>query len=83
MIGEKPRWFWTLWTVSWKYISPLVLIFVIIATILIGGGELSVNGIDYPGWAHGIGWLIALIPIGLIVGCGIAQMIIYKYDWVG
>ena len=34
------------------------------------------------GWAHGIGWIIALIPIGLIIGCAIYQMVIYKYDWV-
>ena len=82
MIDKKPRWFWKMWTISWKYISPLVLICVIIATMLIQGKELSVNRITYPGWAHGIGWIITCIPFGLIIGCAINQMFIYKFDWV-
>jgi hypothetical protein len=26
MIGKKPRWFWMIWIVAWKFITPLVLI---------------------------------------------------------
>ncbi len=82
MIGKKPRWFWKMWTISWKFICPIVLISVIIATMVIKGKELSVNRIIYPGWAHGIGWVITCIPLALIVGCAIAQMFIMDFDWV-
>ncbi len=103
MIGRKPRWMWKMWTISWKYISPIVLLVrptsdtchtrprgdlfgsfkaVIIATIIIKGKELSVNRITYPAWAHGIGWVIVVIPFIMIVGCAIGQAIIHKYNWV-
>ena len=26
MIGKKPKWFWMMWKISWKFICPAVLI---------------------------------------------------------
>lgn len=33
MIGPKPKWFWKIWTISWKFISPIVLIVLIVLNI--------------------------------------------------
>ena len=26
MVGPKPKWFWMIWKIAWKFICPLVLI---------------------------------------------------------
>jgi hypothetical protein len=83
MIGKKPAWFWMIWKISWKFICPTAILLVIIATAVFGSNELIVNNVKYPGWAHGIGYIVSAIPILIIIGCAIMQAIKYKFDWVG
>ena len=82
MIGKKPNWFWMIWKILWKFVCPIAILLVIIATAVFGSNELVVNNIKFPAWAHGIGYVVSAIPILIIIGCGIYQTIIYKFNWV-
>ncbi len=55
---------------------------IVIATAIVDDGKLSLRGKDYPGWSIAIGWVIAMIPIAIIIGCAVAQAYIYKFNWV-
>ena len=35
MIGQKPRWFWLIWKISWLFITPGVLVVIKIFFIVI------------------------------------------------
>jgi len=67
MTGNRPC-IW--WKICWKYISPVV----ILATFLYGVIQwdgVKYGSYTYPGWAEGIGWVMAgmsmiCIPIGMI-----------------
>ncbi|XP_052869336.1 sodium- and chloride-dependent glycine transporter 2-like [Anopheles cruzii] len=52
MIDRKVERFWVL---SWKYVTPVVLIFIFFTTIAYNT-EVSYNGLAYPRWAIGVGW---------------------------
>lgn len=66
MIGYRPsRW----WYLCWKFFAPVI----IFATFLYGvadWGGIKFGSYTYPGWAEGVGWLLAFssmvcIPIGM------------------
>uniref|UniRef100_A0A182TXD0 Transporter n=1 Tax=Anopheles melas TaxID=34690 RepID=A0A182TXD0_9DIPT len=59
MIDRKVERFWI---VSWKYITPIVLTFIFITTIVYNT-EVSYNGLSYPRWAIGVGWASCLVSI--------------------
>lgn len=82
MVGPKPKWFWTLATVSWKFICPLMLGIILILTIAFPGEQLAVNKIVLPRWANAIGWVIVAFPLSLIVGFAAYQYYLNKHDWV-
>lgn len=44
--------------------------------------ELNIRGITYPLGAKVVGWIISLIPLGILIYFGVKQAIEYKYDWV-
>lgn len=44
--------------------------------------ELNIRGITYPLGAKVVGWIISLIPLGILVYFGVKQAIAYNYDWV-
>lgn len=75
MIGEKLH-FW--WPLCWKYITPTILSFIFITTIVFNT-RVSYNGIDYPDWAIGIGWCSCLISMLCIP----AYMIYYLFSKKG
>jgi len=81
MIGKKPRWFWMIWIVAWKFITPLVLIAITVTTIILGDSPGTVNGVAFPPFAIGIGWVIVAIPFSLLIGCAIAQAYIHRHNW--
>ncbi|XP_051173790.1 sodium- and chloride-dependent glycine transporter 1-like [Leptopilina boulardi] len=64
MIGEKLH-FW--WPLCWKYITPSILSFIFITTIIFNT-RVSYNGIEYPEWAIGLGWGSCLISMICIPG---------------
>ncbi|EDW65047.1 sodium- and chloride-dependent glycine transporter 1 [Drosophila virilis] len=53
MLGQRPSLFWK---ISWKYISPVVLIFILL-TSTIFMRQITYNGVEYPYWAVILGWL--------------------------
>ncbi|KAL7741144.1 hypothetical protein ACLKA6_018170 [Drosophila palustris] len=64
MLGRRPSLFWK---ISWKYIAPIVLIFVLFTSIVFIR-TITYNGIAYPQWAIAIGWLsfassVVFIPL--------------------
>lgn len=81
MVGEKPKWFWIIFQISWKGITPVVLFILILLSYLPDSATgiekipLSVDGKGYPGYAEkGIGSIIEFAPITIILGCMIYQL---------
>ncbi|XP_077996327.1 sodium-dependent serotonin transporter-like [Glandiceps talaboti] len=72
MLGFKPGIFWT---ICWRFISPIFLLFIIIMTI-ITWRPLEFQGYIYPTWSIGIGWLMALSSIILIPIYAVYRIII-------
>ncbi|XP_034097306.1 sodium- and chloride-dependent glycine transporter 1 [Drosophila albomicans] len=67
MLGKRPALFWK---IAWKYITPIVLTFVLFTSIIFLR-KITYNGIEYPTWAVAIGWLsfvssIILIPLYVV-----------------
>ncbi|XP_021703364.1 sodium- and chloride-dependent glycine transporter 1 [Aedes aegypti] len=44
------------WIVSWKFITPAILSFIFVTTILYNT-EVTYNGVRYPKWAIAVGWM--------------------------
>ena len=82
MVGTKPQWFWKIWVVLWKIICPLVLLAIMVATLIMPSGELSLRGIKYPFYAKVIGWIIAWLPTLIIIVFAIYKCFSYEFDWV-
>lgn len=59
MIGNTvPKW----WLICWKYITPTILSFIFVTTILFNT-ELTYNGMEYPRWLIAVGWSSCLVSI--------------------
>ena len=71
MVGRKPHlWF----RICWKYISPLVICFILLFTF-INHEPVTYNGVQYPGWAIVVGWLMALVSIAAIPVVGTVMVL--------
>ncbi|XP_019564348.2 sodium- and chloride-dependent glycine transporter 1 [Aedes albopictus] len=44
------------WILSWKFVTPTILTFIFITTILYNT-EATYNGVRYPKWAIAVGWM--------------------------
>ncbi|XP_041052104.1 sodium- and chloride-dependent neutral and basic amino acid transporter B(0+)-like [Carcharodon carcharias] len=71
MIGEKKWLFWLWWRMCWIFISPVLLVVVLIWS-LVTFAVPTYGPIPYPGWAIALGWCmitfcIIWIPIVAIV----------------
>ncbi|XP_076319913.1 sodium-dependent proline transporter-like isoform X2 [Tachypleus tridentatus] len=62
MLGKKPGIYWR---ITWRYTSPAILTFIFIYS-LIEHEPLKYGDYNYPYWADGIGWLLALLSMGQI-----------------
>uniref|UniRef100_A0A6D2YC17 Transporter n=1 Tax=Takifugu rubripes TaxID=31033 RepID=A0A6D2YC17_TAKRU len=56
MMGFKPGLYWRL---CWKFVSPLFLLFVVIASTLTSSG-LKYDEYVFPDWANVVGWGVAM-----------------------
>lgn len=81
MVGKKPKWFWVIFQISWKGISPIVLFSLIILNYLpesatgIAKTALTVDEKGYPAYAEfGFGYIIEFSPIAIVIGCMIYQL---------
>ena len=57
--------------------SQIIFSQVIVVFNFIDTGELDYGGYVLPGWAHAIGWMVAVIPIVLIP---VYAVLVYIYD---
>ncbi|XP_033150214.1 sodium- and chloride-dependent glycine transporter 2 [Drosophila busckii] len=53
MLGKRPSWYWK---ISWMYITPIVLIFILLTSIIFIR-TITYGDTSYPVWAVVIGWL--------------------------
>uniref|UniRef100_A0A182WHF4 Transporter n=1 Tax=Anopheles minimus TaxID=112268 RepID=A0A182WHF4_9DIPT len=74
MIDRKVERFWI---ISWKFITPIVLSFIFITTIVYNT-EVSYNGLAYPRWAIGLGWASCLVSMLCIPGFAIYKLLSTK-----
>lgn len=61
MIGPMHRWVW-FFKLFWQYLSPLTLMGVFVFN-LIQYAPLTYDKYEYPTWADGLGWILALFPL--------------------
>ncbi|KAK5648640.1 hypothetical protein RI129_003532 [Pyrocoelia pectoralis] len=71
MLGIKPGLYWR---ICWKFVSPSFIIGVILFG-LIFPDPLKYEDYDYPGWAEGVGWCLALASILMIPLTAIWQLL--------
>lgn len=65
MLGKKPSF---MWRIFWKFISPLVIVAIIIFSFINSEGA-KYGEYTYPFWGDGIGWCITLssiLPIPIV-----------------
>jgi len=55
MLGAEPGWFWK---ITWAIISPLFLLVILIASLWTWENPKYNGNIEYPEWAHGVGWML-------------------------
>ncbi|XP_060600732.1 sodium- and chloride-dependent GABA transporter 1-like isoform X2 [Ruditapes philippinarum] len=71
MIGYQPN---GMWKVAWKYVTPLVILFVWLFSI-ITLGPVTYGGKAYPEWAVTFGWCLGSVSIIPIPACAIYQLL--------
>ncbi|BFZ05079.1 hypothetical protein BsWGS_08118 [Bradybaena similaris] len=69
MIGHQSRAWHIFFTFFWKFLTPATLIFLLLFN-WIDYKRMSYNEKVYPIWAELCGWLMAFVPIFIIVGLG-------------
>ncbi|XP_048731298.1 sodium- and chloride-dependent glycine transporter 1-like isoform X2 [Ostrea edulis] len=74
MIGVRGPFFHRFFTLFWKFLSPLTLIFVFLFN-LIQYKPLEFGDYVYPMWSNGIGWILSLIPIIFISTITISKIL--------
>ncbi|GFU44349.1 sodium- and chloride-dependent glycine transporter 2, partial [Nephila pilipes] len=74
MLGFKPGIYWRL---CWKYISPIVLWFVLIYS-LCTHTVIKYGGKEYPTWADRIGWGLVMVSVLQIPIWAIVQIVKYR-----
>lgn len=80
MLGKDkyPHWFWQIWVFCWRFLTPIVLLAIIIASIVLPSKPTSLRGKQYPDYALAIGWVIVATPLSAIVICAIIQYFKHK-----
>ncbi|KAK7098482.1 sodium- and chloride-dependent glycine transporter 1-like isoform X2 [Littorina saxatilis] len=74
MIGRKGTHWKRFFTVFWKFITPAVLMFLLFFN-WIQYNRMAYAGKLYPVWAEIIGWVMAMIPIVLILSLSIYKLV--------
>ncbi|XP_049832189.1 sodium- and chloride-dependent glycine transporter 1-like [Schistocerca gregaria] len=70
MMNEKVQ-IW--WKICWKYITPCILTFIFITTIVFNT-RISYNNIEYPDWAIATGWMSAVSSMIFIPGYAVYKI---------
>lgn len=64
MLGTRPSFYWRM---CWSVITPLLMIVILIYTI-VSYQPPTYDGMLFPDYAYGIGWLLFVMGVSLIVG---------------
>ncbi|KAG1705088.1 Sodium- and chloride-dependent glycine transporter 2 [Nymphon striatum] len=59
MLGIKPGMYWK---VAWLFFAPIILSLIFIYS-MVSHEPLKYGDYDYPGWADGLGWILALVSM--------------------
>ncbi|XP_001654776.2 sodium- and chloride-dependent glycine transporter 2 [Aedes aegypti] len=66
MIGKRSLCFHYFWTIAWKFVTPITLLFILCFN-WIQYKPVSYGKYVYPDWADIVGWIIGLLPMMVIV----------------
>nr|XP_018670765.1 sodium- and chloride-dependent neutral and basic amino acid transporter B(0+) [Ciona intestinalis] len=83
MIGKKNWWFWLYWRACWFFISPLLLIAILVWSLVTFEPMKYADKTPYPAFATAIGWLIIatallFIPVYALVSLVKNKWSLYK-----
>ncbi|XP_071126687.1 sodium-dependent proline transporter-like [Mytilus edulis] len=73
MLGFKVNYYWV---AMWKFVAPVIIVLILIAS----GIQFSPSGYGdfvFPTWVQGVGWGLVSIPIVLLLGTMLIQLIRY------
>lgn len=73
MLGHEVGWYWK---ASWLVFSPLILAFLFIYGLVKHKPITYDDVIEYPAWADGLGWFLALLSMAQIPIWGIVILLI-------
>ncbi|KAK2587417.1 hypothetical protein KPH14_003131 [Odynerus spinipes] len=71
MLGTRPTFYWRM---CWSVITPVLMIVILIYTI-VSYQPPTYDGMLFPDYAYGIGWLLLGMGLSLIIGCFIYTLI--------
>ncbi|XP_039432687.1 sodium- and chloride-dependent glycine transporter 2-like [Culex pipiens pallens] len=74
MIGRRSKCFVVFWTILWKVVTPATLLFILCFN-WIQYKPVSYGKYAYPEWADIVGWIIGLLPMGVVVLTAIYKLI--------
>ncbi|XP_038631370.1 sodium- and chloride-dependent neutral and basic amino acid transporter B(0+)-like [Scyliorhinus canicula] len=77
MIGEKHWLFWLWWRACWAFISPVLLLAILIWS-LVTFTPPTYGSIQYPGWATALGWCMIIFCIMWIPIIAIKKIVLAK-----
>ncbi|XP_061688263.1 sodium- and chloride-dependent neutral and basic amino acid transporter B(0+) [Syngnathoides biaculeatus] len=62
MIGKKSFWFWLWWRVCWFFISPCILLVILVWSVK-SFKPPSYGEVKLPSWAVAVGWCATALPL--------------------
>lgn len=69
MIGKRPWYWWAYWVACWAFITPVLLIAILIWSFV------ELENLDLPDWALAINWLITITGLIFIFGWAIYAVV--------
>ncbi|XP_052078661.1 sodium-dependent proline transporter-like [Mytilus californianus] len=78
MVGIQHPAFWIYWYITWMFITPVAIIFIVIMSGL-NYAPAYYGDYVFPGYAEALGWLMVCSPLALIVLGFIVQSIRYGF----
>ncbi|XP_061543870.1 sodium- and chloride-dependent neutral and basic amino acid transporter B(0+) [Phycodurus eques] len=62
MLGKKSFWFWLSWRACWLFISPCILLAILVWSLK-SFKPPSYGGVKLPAWAVALGWCASALPL--------------------
>lgn len=76
MIGKMSPRFWRYWMAMWKFVTPIMLIFIFVMA-MVSYSPAVYEGKTIPGWAEFIGWMMVLGPVFCVIGRAV-KVLLYR-----